>query len=130
MLPAEEHQRAAESSMEYLMLDLESLEDGIWVWDIATDGLFGNSRWLSMLGYAEGDIPTTRTALMLLCHPEEQAAIEADLQAHLEGRTPRFERELRLRRRDGTWVWMLARARIVARDAQGHPLRMVGTNVD
>ncbi len=127
---AEERQRAPETSMEYLLLALESLEDGIWVWDIPTDRMFVNRRWLSMLGYGEGDITTTRAGLMTLCHPEDQAAIEAELQAHLAGRTPLFERELRLRRKDGTWVWMLTRSRIVARDAHGNPLRMVGTNVD
>src|SRR4051794_4146647 len=111
MPPAEERQRPPETSMEYLMLALENLEDGIWVWHIPTDRMFVNRRWLSMLGYAEADITPTRAGIMTLCHPEDQTAIEVELQAHLAGRSPRFERELRLRRKDGTWVWMLARAR-------------------
>jgi PAS domain S-box-containing protein len=35
-----------------------------------------------------------------------------------------------LRHRDGHWVWILDRARVVERDAAAHALRMVGTHMD
>jgi two-component system, NtrC family, sensor kinase len=127
---AQAPRRALETNLTNLMLALETLDESIWIWDILTDELVVTSRWLRTLGYAEGELASTLTGILGLFHPDEQPAIWQDLQAHLEGRLPRFERELRLRRKDGKWIWLLTRARVVARDAQGRPLRMVGTNVE
>ena len=51
-------------------------------------------------------------------------------QDHLDGRSPNFEATYRLRHRDGHWVWVLDRGRVVQRDSAGRPLRMVGTHLD
>jgi len=135
-LPTEEGEafqgqpRAHQVDMEHLRLALDTLDDGIWIWDIPADELLVNQRWLSTLGYAEGEVESTSAGWMRLCHPEDLPGAERHLRAHLEGHTPRFEHELRLRRKEGTWVWVLTRARVVARDAQGRPLRLVGSTVE
>jgi len=127
---AQAPRRALETNLTNLMLALETLDESIWIWDIPTDEIIVTSRWLQTLGYAEGEFAPTPAGIMRLAHPEDQPGITQGLQEHLEGRTPRFEQELRLRRKDGKWSWQLTRARVVARDAQGRPLRMVGTNVE
>lgn len=53
-----------------------------------------------------------------------------DLQAHLAGRTPSVEVEFRMLCKDGHWCWTLGRGMLVSRDAQGQPVRLVGTNTD
>jgi len=50
--------------------------------------------------------------------------------AHLEGRTDRYEDEYRVRTRSGEWKWILSRGKVVERDRDGKPLRMVGTYRD
>ena len=50
--------------------------------------------------------------------------------AHLEGRTPLYEAEFRLRPRLGDWKWVLARGSVVERDKDGKPLRVAGTYLD
>jgi signal transduction histidine kinase len=50
--------------------------------------------------------------------------------AHLAGQTPFYETELRMRAKSGAWRWILARGKVVARDAQGQPLRATGTHLD
>jgi PAS domain S-box-containing protein len=118
-------------SEERLRLALESAEEGLWDWDLRTGGLTVSPRWTDMLGYAEGMLePTVELWRDHLCHPEDRAEIARRLQEHWEGRAPMFELEYRLRHRDGWWVWVLGRAKVVARDEQGRPVRMVGTNVD
>lgn len=52
------------------------------------------------------------------------------MQAHLDGRTPVKELEVRLRQKSGEYRWYLDRGKVVARDEQGRPLRMVGTITD
>ena len=54
----------------------------------------------------------------------------AHIQAHLAGQTPRFACELRLRHKLGHWVWVLDSGCIIARNAQGRPLTMIGACQD
>ncbi|MCY1076874.1 ATP-binding protein [Archangium lansingense] len=115
---------------ERLRLVLESMQDGLWDLDMTTGQLFANRAWLGMLGYAEGELEQSQTTWARLCHPDDVANGERLVQEHLKGAIPLVENEQRLRRKDGGWSWVLTRARVVARDEQGRPLRMVGTNVD
>jgi PAS domain S-box-containing protein len=115
---------------ERLRLVMESVQDGLWDLDMTTGQLFANRAWLGMLGYAEDELEHTQATWLSLCHPEDADVTERLVQEHLRGAIPLIEREQRMRRKEGGWSWVLTRARVVARDEQGRPLRMVGTNVD
>ncbi|MDY7226229.1 PAS domain S-box protein [Hyalangium rubrum] len=118
-------------SVERLQLALESAEDGMWDWDLRTGRLTVSPRWLSMLGYALGELdPSPGFLREKLCHPEDRAELDRRMLEHQEGRSPMYEFEHRLRHKSGRWVWVLGRAKVVRRDKQGQPLRIVGTNVD
>jgi diguanylate cyclase (GGDEF)-like protein len=54
----------------------------------------------------------------------------ADIQAHFTGKTPNLFNEHRGQCKDGSWKWVLCRGAIVSRNAEGKPLRMIGTHVD
>ncbi|HPF69528.1 MAG TPA: ATP-binding protein, partial [Candidatus Krumholzibacteria bacterium] len=56
--------------------------------------------------------------------------VMADVQRHLDGESDHYETEHRLRHRDGSWIWVLDRGRVIARDAAGRPLRAAGTHQD
>ncbi len=121
-------QQVAESA-ERLRLALESAEEGLWDWDMRTNQVTVSPRWLTMLGY-EPTMTCTIEFWRQLCHPDELAEIDRRLNEHWAGRSPMYEFENRLRHKDGSWVWVLGRAKVVARDEQGRPLRIVGTNSD
>ncbi|WP_309896318.1 ATP-binding protein [Archangium sp.] len=126
----EERLRAQIEHTERLSLALDNVENGLWDWDFTTRTLYMSPRWLSMLGYAEGELPSTLDVWKQLCHPDDLPEQYRRFQEYLEGKTHLFEVEYRALRKDGTWRWMLGRAKIATRDAQGRPLRMVGTNMD
>jgi hypothetical protein len=65
----------------------------------------------------------------LVC-PDDLPLTQERLTAYLEGRTPIFEVEQRLRTKSGSWKWVLARGKAVERDSSGRPLRMTGTHTD
>jgi PAS domain S-box-containing protein len=117
-------------SAEGLRLALESVEDGLWDWDLRTNQLTVSPRWLSMLGYETTLKPTFEWWSQQLCHPEDLPEANRQLTEHREGLTPMYEFEHRLRHKDGHWMWVLGRAKVVARDEQGRALRMVGINSD
>lgn len=122
--------RTQAESAERLQLVLDNVQDGVWDMDMTTGGLFVNRRWLGMLGYADGELEPSHDTWATLCHPEDVPEAERRVAEHLKGLTPLIEQEQRLRRKDGSWMWVLTRSQVVTRDEQGRPLRMVGTNVD
>jgi PAS domain S-box-containing protein len=123
-------QQVAQSA-ERLRLALESAEDGLWDWDLRTGRFTVSPRYLGMLGYEVGALePSIDVWRQQLCHPEDLPEAERRMREHQDGLTPMFELEHRLRHKSGRWVWVLCRAKVVARSRQGQPLRMVGTNVD
>jgi PAS domain S-box-containing protein len=110
-------------------LAVSSASDGMWEWSIASSNAYFSPRWKSMLGYAEGEIGDRIEEWHERIHPDERAIVLAELQAHVEGRTARFENEHRLRHKDGGWRWILSRAAAV-RHASGRAYRVVGLNLD
>jgi PAS domain S-box-containing protein len=116
---------------ERLALALDSAEDGYWDWDVETGASYLSPRWYRLLGYEPGDLPAHVDTWERLLHPDDQARVRAAVEAHVAGVTPQYEAEERLRHRDGHWVWVLARGKVVARaTTDGRAVRVVGTLVD
>jgi two-component system, cell cycle sensor histidine kinase and response regulator CckA len=122
---------AAKSSIhERLELALEGAELGIWDWDLATGVVQYDERWASMLGYSASELVPTADTWKGLLHPDEREKVLGILQAHLEGRCPHYEIEHRLRHKNGSWVWVLSRGRVLERDPMGRPVRAAGTHLN
>ncbi len=115
---------------ERLKLALEGAEDGIWDWDLAANKMVFSERWAAMLGYEPNEIDSSFRGWMQLVHPDDTAGVKKALEAHLEGKIPVYQTEHRMRAHSGEWRWILARGKVVRRDATGRPLRMSGTHKD
>ncbi|HEU0305680.1 MAG TPA: EAL domain-containing protein [Lysobacter sp.] len=63
-------------------------------------------------------------------HPDDLVRVRDLLLQHVRGQTPLFLSEHRVRMAEGHWAWMLARGRVVDRDASGRALRIAGTARD
>ncbi|MDJ0973981.1 MAG: CHASE domain-containing protein, partial [Planctomycetota bacterium] len=111
-------------------LTLEAMSDGAWDWNLETGEIFCSPSWLRALGYEPEDAPPAMAFLERILRAEDLATARETLDAHFEGKVPQFELRSPVRHRNGELRWNLARGRVVARDAQGQPLRMVGTNTD
>jgi len=118
------------ANQERMELALQGGDLGMWDWQVPGDVAVFNERWCSMLGYHTDEIAPQADSWRNLLHPEDRAAIDMALQSHLNGQTPTYECEYRMRHRDGHWVWILSRGRVVERDAKGVALRVVGTHMD
>ncbi|MEQ8492994.1 MAG: PAS domain-containing protein, partial [Gammaproteobacteria bacterium] len=108
---------------------VESAGIGLWEWDITRDVFTINAQLAAMLGTTPGEI-TDVAAWKAICHPDELPEIMRCVERHLVGETAYIEMEARARRRDGSWMWMLGRSHVAARDAAGQPLRMLGLQID
>ncbi|MDE2000448.1 MAG: PAS domain-containing protein, partial [Burkholderiales bacterium] len=87
-------------------------------------------RWKAMLGYGEDEIHGGVEELARRIHSEDRPRIESALQDYLDGGDGVFQAEFRLAHKDGHYIWILARGKVVARDEQGLAIRVVGTHSD
>src|SRR5690606_24552157 len=111
-------------------LALDGIGDGVWDWDLLSDRIYFSPTWKTLLGYAEDEIGDSPEEWRSRLHPEDAARCRQALHDHLAGRTPMYRCEKRLRRKDGSWLWLLARGKVVERLADGQPQRIIGTHVD
>ncbi|HZF75929.1 MAG TPA: PAS domain-containing protein [Acetobacteraceae bacterium] len=121
--------RLAETE-ERLRLAIEGTDEGLWDTDLVTGRAWASDRYYTMLGYRPGELDLNVETWHELIHPDDMKTAMRVLTDHLEGRTPAMSAEYRMRHRDGRWVWVLDRGKVVARDRSGRPLRAVGTHQD
>ncbi|MFZ2277283.1 MAG: PAS domain S-box protein [Prosthecobacter sp.] len=110
---------------------LESSGFGVWDWDLTRNTIFRSSQFKVMLGY-RGDEPTPDAAIgwQGMVHPEDLPGTELAVNDHLMRRTDGFDREFRMRCKDGSWKWVMGRGKVIRRDDQQRALRMTGTLED
>jgi PAS domain S-box-containing protein len=109
-----------------LTLALESSGAGTWDWDITTNTVSFSASIFAMLHYQPGELGASLETWLDLLHPDDRPLVEQELQVHLDGTTPTYQTEHRIRNGSGTWLWMMSSGKVVERDAQGAPLRMLG----
>lgn len=109
---------------------IEGTGDGLWDWDISNNHVFFSKTWKQMLGYEENDISNKLDEWKRILHPDDFVRTMATVQDHLDGKTPFYSNEHRLLCKDGSYKWILDRGLVVSRDAQGKPLRAIGTHTD
>ena len=109
---------------------LEGAGDGMWDWDITTGKAFFSKRWKQMIGYAEDEFPDIALAWDDQLHPEDKSHVQQCLADYFANILPHYAVEFRMRHKDGSWKWILARGMVVQRDAEGKPIRMIGSHTD
>jgi len=115
-------------SRERLQLAIEAAQDGVWDWDVPSGRMVYSRAWAGMLGFELEELQADQNAWLYLIHPDDHPRSNALLDAHLNGDLPTYETEVRLRHKEGHYIWVLDRGRVVDRDEEGRPLRMTGTH--
>ena len=119
------------SGRQRLQSTIDGTRAGTWEWNVQTDDVVLNDHWAMMLGYSLEELqPTTLDVWKRLTHPDDLPEATAALQAHFDGLTGEYSQILRMRHKDGHWVWIHDRGRVVSQTAKGQPLMMYGTHID
>ena len=110
-----------------------ALEGGnlsIWELDIVRNEYHRDSRWYQMLGYEEGEFSSGEDLWQAVTTEAECHRVNSLLKKHLRGEIPFFNCEYLARKKNGESIWIMSRGRVVARDSNGKPIRVMGTLLD
>ncbi len=110
-------------------LAMQGSNDGLWDWDLISNEVYFSPRWKQMLGYAEDELPNKLESWSENVYPEDLPRAMQAIEAYLQKKSPNYHAEFRMYHKNGTDVNILSRGSVV-RDAEGRPLRIVGTHVD
>ncbi len=123
-----EVEAALRESQEQLQLALEAATMGIWDWDMQHDELLTSASARRIFGVERGHPITPPGDFMACVHPDDTPQVRTAIREAITGKG-RFNEEYRIERPDGSTRWVNMRGRVHA-DAQGTPMRMIGTVLD
>lgn len=110
---------------------LEGTNVGTWEWNVQSGETVFNERWAGIVGYSLAELqPVSINTWTALVHPDDQKRSADQLERHFRHETSHYECEVRMRHKDGTWVWVLDRGQVTMWTADGRPLLMAGTHTD
>lgn len=124
-------EEALEKSRQELILAIEGSGVGIWDWMIQTGEIVINDRWAEIVGYTREELlPTTEQTWRMLGDPKDFEMSQEILKRLMTGEIPHCEYEVRMRHKDGHWVWVLVHCKVTEWDEMGRPVRITGTHLD
>ncbi len=118
-----------EAQREQFQLAIRGTHEGIWDWDIRTNELFLSPRWKEMLGYEDHELRNEFDTFASLIYEEDREEVLAHAQRYLWGEMEKYSLEFRMRHKNGSLRWVLARGEAL-RDEAGIPYRMAGSHND
>ena len=127
---AEAEQRLSDQRQR-LMHIIEGTKVGTWEWNVQSGATIFNERWANIAGYTLEELqPVSIDTWLALVHPEDAQASGKALNAHFNGEAEAYDHECRMRHREGHWVWVHDRGRVMSWTDDGKPLMMFGTHAD
>jgi len=113
-----------------LELALKGGELGTWDWNIETNEVDFDTRWVEMKGYKLDELKPHISTWESLVHPDDLPEAKKRLQNHLNGKTSFYEATFRMRNSSGEWIWVLDKGKVIEWDSKGNPVRACGTHLD
>ncbi|MDB5276197.1 MAG: domain S-box [Ferruginibacter sp.] len=127
--------KAAEHSLveekETLANVIEGTNAAVWEWNIQTGETIYNERWAGMLGYTLEELqPVNKYTWIKLTHPVDRAISNQLIKACFNRETEHYDCEYRMKHKNGQWIWVLDRGKVISFTAEGKPLKMFGIHID
>ncbi|MFN2287974.1 MAG: PAS domain S-box protein, partial [Chromatocurvus sp.] len=119
-----------DESEKRLNLLTDSIPDGIFDLDFASDVVYLSPGWKSQLGYAEHELPNALSTWSERLHPDERDSQLQAFEDFVRSTDSVWDTEFRLRHRNGHYVWLHSRATALRDPANGQIQRLIGFHVN
>lgn len=117
-------------SQERCQFALEASQKGIWDYDLRTGKVYFSKESLDILQLDEEDGISTNEQWDARIHPDDLIDYLSNIQSHIDNQSPYFENTKRVLAKNGEYKWILSIGKIIERDENGNPLRIIGTHND
>ena len=107
---------------------MRGANDGLWEWQLEQDQLYLSERWIRMLDLDRDSLSPTSQSWFSRVHGDDLPGLRQAIDNHLRGLTPFLNHEYRIRRQDGSYLWVLVRG--VVEICSGGLRRMAGSQSD
>ncbi len=110
---------------------IEATDIGTWELNMQTGERHYNERWASMLGYTLEELsPINENTWKNLVHPDDlQVELDKDVKLYSK-EIECYDDEYRMKHKDGHWVWIQDRGKVISWTEDGNPLLLSGTHTD
>lgn len=110
---------------------IQGTNAGTWEWNVQTGETIFNSRWAEILGYRLDELqPISIDTWIKFTHKDDLKKSNELLQKHFAGETDFYECEARMQHKDGHWVWVLDKGKVISWTKEGKPLWMAGSHLE
>lgn len=110
---------------------IDGTKVGTWDHDMRTGVTLVSDRWAEIIGYRAVELnPMPLDRWLGMLHPDDREKLLTHEREAFEAGQWQVEDEIRLRHRDGHWVWVLTRTQVAEWDADGRPVKTGGINLD
>ncbi len=111
-------------------LVIESINEGIWDWDLITNETYFSAKWKKLLDFEDDEIENNADSFFNLVHPDDKKIVKDSLKNYFENPIDnKYFLEIRMRNKSGNYVWILTRGKVIL-DKNNKPIRMLGTHSD
>ncbi|MFV8379473.1 PAS domain-containing protein [Flavobacterium sp. LB3R33] len=117
-------------SEERFKFALEASTAGVWDWDLTTNKVFYSSQSMKILEQESLDIFDNPERWDEIVHPDDLEKYYSEIQDHFDNKIPFYENYHRVLTSSGNYKWILDRGKVIERDEDGKPLRVIGTHTD
>jgi PAS domain S-box-containing protein len=116
---------------EQLSLAVKGGNVGLWDYYPKEEKILINDEYAKMLGYSKNELePRIYSNWADIIHPEDLDKSIEELTRHFEGETSSYNNEIRLKHKNGSWIWVIVRGEVTERDDKGEVARFTGTHID
>ncbi len=110
---------------------LEGTNAGTWEWNVQTGETVFNERWAQIIGYTLKELsPLNIETWQKYAHPEDREKAEITLNKVFNRELDYYSVEARIRHKNGSWVWVQDRGKVLSWTTEGKPLWMSGIHSD
>lgn len=110
---------------------LDGTHAGTWEWNVQTGETIFNDTWANIIGYTLDELqPVSIDTWIKFVHPDDLQLSNEKLQACFSEQTDHYDCACRMKHKDGHWVWIQDRGKVMSWTEDGKPLWMFGTHID
>ena len=129
----EEENNKLKDELEKFKLDaiIQGTNIGTWEWNVQSGETIFNQKWAEIIGYTLDELqPVNINTWIQFTNPEDLKKSSKLLDSHFKNKTDFYSCESRMFHKNGYWIWVLVRGKIVSWTNDGKPLMMYGTHQD